>query len=112
MPLSLKAKIYKTVIRPVLLYSVETMAMKRSEERKLEVTEMRMLRWLTGTSLRERKTNEQIREKVGVVSIADKCREGRLRWLGHIERMDTKIGVVWARKVAVGKRRRGRPKKR
>src|SRR6266853_293257 len=73
---------------------------------------MRKLRWLTGTSPRERKTNEQIREKEGVVSIVNKCREGRLRWLGLIERMDTESGVVRARKVAVGKRIRGRPKKR
>ena len=90
-PLRLKAKIYRTVIRPVLLYSTETMAMRKSEEKRLEVTEMRMLRWLTGTSLRERRTNEEIRKKVGVVAISEKCREGRMRWLGMWKGVVSKV---------------------
>ena len=111
-PLRLKAKIYRTVIRPVLLYSTETMAMTRSEEKRLEVTEMRMLRWLTGTSLRERRTNEEIRKQVGVVAISEKCREWRLRWLGHVERRSQDSGVAMVRKLAVGRRKRGRPRMR
>src|SRR6266853_4742151 len=111
-PLRLKAKIYKTVIRPVLLYGTETMAMRRSEVKKLEVTEMRMWRWLTGTSIRERRTNEEIRKKVGVAAISEKCREGRLRWLGHVERSSQEGGIARVRKLAVGKRKRGRPRLR
>jgi hypothetical protein len=53
--------------------------------KKLEVVKMKMLRWLTGTSLRDRKTNEETREKAGVMAIAEKCREGRLHWFGHVE---------------------------
>ena len=110
--LRLKAKIYKQVIRPVLLYSVETMAMKKKEENKLAVTEMKMLRWMAGISLREKRTNEEIRREVGVVSIVEKCRESRLRWLGHVERMKEDNGVSGVRKLEVGKRKRGRPRMR
>ena len=66
MAVKLKAKFYKCVIRPVLLYGMETIALKREDERKLDATEMRMLRWITNTSLLEHRTNEDIRRFVKV----------------------------------------------
>ena len=39
----LKVKIYKIVVRPVLLYGAEVLEMKKKEERMLETTEMKML---------------------------------------------------------------------
>jgi hypothetical protein len=52
MPWKLKLKIYKTMIRSVLLYclySTKTIiALKKSDKRKLEMTEMRMLDGLKG----------------------------------------------------------------
>jgi hypothetical protein len=53
-PLFLKTKLYKTMIRPVMLYGAETWALHKREEKKLERTEMRMLRWIKGASLREK----------------------------------------------------------
>ena len=53
---------------------------------KLRVTEMRMLRWICGKTLKDRIRNEHIREIVGVAPIEDKMRENRLRWFGHIQR--------------------------
>jgi hypothetical protein len=44
MPLKLKAKLYRTVFRPVLLYGTETIALKMIDVKKLEVAEMKMLR--------------------------------------------------------------------
>ena len=40
----LKEKVYKTVIRPAVLYTAETWATKETEEKRLEVQEIRMLR--------------------------------------------------------------------
>ena len=36
----------------------------------------------------ERLTNEEIRERARVINIAEKATEPRLRWFGHIQRMD------------------------
>ncbi|KAI0513789.1 hypothetical protein KFK09_009819 [Dendrobium nobile] len=47
---------------------------------------MRMLRWMSGFTLRDRIRNEHIREKVGVAPVEDKIRESHLRWFGHIKR--------------------------
>ena len=44
MPVKLKGKVYKTAVRPALLYGAETWATTRGQEARLEVNEMRMLR--------------------------------------------------------------------
>ena len=44
----LKGKVYKTAVRLALLYGSETWAIKQTQERKMDVAEMRMLRWMCG----------------------------------------------------------------
>ena len=111
MPLKTKAKIYKSVIRSVLLYGTESAALRREEERRLEVTEMKMLRNLCRISLKEHGRNDDIRKLAGVVNIIEKAKEGRLRWLGHVMRREPESGVRRAYETPVkGKRSRGRQK--
>ena len=47
MNVKIKGKVYRTVVRPALMYGAETWALKKAQENKLEVAEMRMLciRW-------------------------------------------------------------------
>ena len=42
--LRVKGKVYKTVVRPAMIYGAETWAVKKAQEKKLDVAEMRMLR--------------------------------------------------------------------
>ena len=109
MPAKLKIKVYSTVVRPVLVYGSETWALRRKEEEKLERTEMRMLRWIMGISLFERLENDEIRRRAGIVKITEVIREARLRWYGHVLRMDGGEGVrrAWDEPVR-GRRSRGR----
>ena len=58
MSLRSKGIIYITCIKPVMLYGSETWATKVEDIRKIQRSEMRMLRWMTGVSLSERKSNE------------------------------------------------------
>ena len=46
-PTKLKDKVYKTAIKPAMVYGAECWAV-RKKERKLHTTEMRMLRWARG----------------------------------------------------------------
>ncbi|KAH0467473.1 hypothetical protein IEQ34_004711 [Dendrobium chrysotoxum] len=85
-PLKLKGKFYKMVVRPAMLYGAECWPLKEKHNSKLSVAEMRMLRWMSGFTLRDRIRNEHIREKVGVAPVEDKIRESRLRWFGHVKR--------------------------
>ena len=60
MPVAVKGKVYRTLVRPVLIYGSETWTMKRREEERLQRTEMRMLRWILGLTLRDKKRNDCI----------------------------------------------------
>ena len=53
MPVKLKGKVYKTVVRQAPLCGAETCATTRGQEVRLEVNEMRMLRWMCGVTRRE-----------------------------------------------------------
>ena len=86
MPIKLKKKFYKTVIRSAMLYGSECWAIKRRDISKMSVAEIRMLRWMSGHTRMNRIRNEVIRSKVGVALIEDKVRQGRLRWFGHVQR--------------------------
>ena len=48
MSVKMKGKVYKTVVRSAMLYDAETWATTRGQEARLEVNEMRMLRWMCG----------------------------------------------------------------
>ena len=113
MPVKLKLRIYTACIRPVLLYGIETLALRRAEEAKLHSTEMRMLRWIHGISLFDHQMNEDIRRRSGVCSIVTKARESRLRWFGHVCRREEENHVKKAMMEKVkGKRSRGRQRLR
>jgi len=44
MPTDVKGKVYRTMVRPVLIYGSEAWTLRRREEERLERTEIRMLR--------------------------------------------------------------------
>ena len=51
---------------------------------------------ICGKTLKDKMNNEKIREMTGVVRLEEFLREKRLRWLGHLERMDEERGPVKA----------------
>ena len=113
MPVKLKGKVYKTVIRPAMLYGAETWATTKRQEKRIEVTEMRMLRWMCGVTCKDKIRNEHIRGTKRVAQASKQITERRLNWYGHVMRRD---GEHILRKVLradiPGKRKRGQPKTR
>ena len=94
-PEKVKGKMYKTIVRPAMLYGMETVAMTKRQERKMEVAEMKMLRFSLGVTRVNRLRNEEIRERLGVTKLEAKLREARLRWMDHVyRREDNYVGKV------------------
>ena len=56
----IKGTMYRTVVRPALMYGAETWALKKAQENKLEVAEMKMLRWVCGVAKLDNIRNERI----------------------------------------------------
>ena len=112
-PPHVKGKIHKMIVQPAMLYGMETVPVTSSHMKKLEVTEMKMCRWACGHTLRDHVRNDDIKERLKVVSIAERCRKARLRWFGHVKRRDKEyVGRKTLEMVPPGRRKRGRPKQR
>ncbi|VDO65843.1 unnamed protein product [Heligmosomoides polygyrus] len=77
-------ELIETVIRPVAMYGAECWPATKEVETRLSVMETKMLCWTAGVTRMDRIRNDVIRQKFGVVPIADKMREARLRWYGHV----------------------------
>ena len=75
----IKGTVYRTVVRPALMYGAETWALKKAQENELEVAEMKMLRWVCGVAKLDNIRNERIRGTTEVGEWACDEKRGPLR---------------------------------
>ena len=57
---------------------------------------MRLLRWIMIISLLQGLENEMVRRRAGIVKITEVIQESRLRWFGHVLRIDAEEEVQGA----------------
>jgi hypothetical protein len=116
---NVKVKIYKTIIRPVVLYGCETWSLTLREEHRLRVFENRVLRRIFG-SKRDEVTGEWRTLHSGELhnlylssDIIRQIKSRSKRWAGHVARMGEgrKVYRVLVGKPE-GKRPLGRPRLR
>ena len=73
---------------------------------------MRMVWWMCGVKLKDRVSNKESRETLGIVDIMSVLQQNRLRWYGHVLRREDND---WVKKCmeygVVGSRPRGRSKR-
>ena len=100
-------------LRSILLYACETWPIVIEEQARLERTDHAMIRWICSVRLADRLPLTDLRQRLNLDSISDVLRWSRLRWFGHLHRMDDD---TWPKKVTNinvnGAQPRGRPKKR
>ena len=107
------------LIFPIVLYGCETWSLTLREERKLRVFENMVLRRIFGLRrgeiMGEWRTlhNEELNDLYSSPTIVRMIKPRRMRWAGHVARMDEERGVY---RVLVGKpegkRPLGRPRRR
>ena len=89
----------------------ETWATMKRQEKRIEVTEMRMLRWMCGVTRKDKIRNEHIRGTTRVAQASKKITERRLNWYGHVMRRDDEHILRKVLRADIpGKRKRGRHK--
>ena len=112
LPARVKGKVYSTVVRPTMVYGLETVAVTKKQMEEMEVAEMKMLRFAMGVTRKDKIRNEYIRSTVKVERLGMRLREGRLRWYGHVPRRDQDyVERRVMETVLPGRKRRGRPKR-
>ena len=105
-----RGHVFEACVRSVVLYGSETWPVKEEDLARLERNDMRMVRWMCNVTLKDRKSSEELRDRLGLVAIRDCVQRGRLRWFGYVERMNDDNWVKKSREIAVeGRRGRGRP---
>lgn len=112
--LKTKIKVYDTLVLSVLLYNAETWTLKETTKQRLRVFEMSCLRRIGGVTRRDRIRNTTIKERLGVrQDVIQRVAKERLRYFGHVMRMDQhRLPNIALHGRVHGQRNRGRPKKR
>ena len=84
--LTVKVKLYESLILPILLYGAELRPIKVTSMKKLEAAHHRWQRKLLGVTWKDKIKNDEIRTRTGLQKVEIIIRERRLRWLGHVMR--------------------------
>jgi hypothetical protein len=83
-----KVIIYKTLIKPVLMYGAETWVLSKADELRLGVSERKVLRRIYGPICEEAtwrsRCNEELYRLYDETDLVTTIKITRLRWAGHI----------------------------
>ena len=110
----IKRKIMNTYILPVVTYGAETWSTSDLQMEKIAIAQRKMERQMLGitVTLLDRKTNEWIRDKTRVEDVSQRIRLSKLRWAGHVARLNdnrwTARSTAWQPRLFT--RKRGRPR--
>jgi len=86
--LAVKIRLYESLVILTLLYGAESWPLSVTQMKKIEAAHHKFQRRLLGITWRDKVRNEDIRKKTGWRKLEDIIKDRRLRWLGHILRMD------------------------
>ena len=101
------------MVRPAIVYGLETVAVTKKQMEEMEVAERKMLRFSMGVTRKDKIRIDFIRSTVKLEQLGMKMRKGRLRWYGHVMKRDQEyVGRRVMEMELPGKRKRGRPKRR
>lgn len=112
-----KIRMYKTIIRPVLLYGGENWILSKKMEKKLITFENKVLRTIYGPTCEDGtwriRHNQEIRGLFTDPDIVGEAKSRRLRWAGHVlRRSEESLLRRVLRGAPRGRRPVGRPKTR
>lgn len=109
--LNTKIKVYQACMLSTLLYGSEAWTLYTHQERRLNAFHMRNLRQLLGITWQDRISNADVLAQAGMLSMFATLSLRRLRWLGHVCRMDDgriPKDILYG-ELATGTRPTGRP---
>ena len=79
LPARVKGKVYSSVVRPAMVYGLETVAVTKKQVEEIKAAWMKMSRFAMGVTGKDKVTNEYIRSTIKLERLGIKMREERLR---------------------------------
>ena len=77
-----------------MMYAAQKWPVRKARDRKLDVAEMKILRWMCGVTKMDKARNNIIRGTMKVVAISKKVQERRFQWYAHERRKEESyIGI-------------------
>ena len=109
-----KLMVFRAVVISTLLYACETWTLYRSDIKILERFQQRKLRQILKIQWESHTTNIEVLERASMTSVEATITSHRLRWAGHVCRMDASRlpKKMLYGELAQGTRPRGAPKMR
>ena len=83
-----KSAVYSSCVLSTLLYASESWTTSRRQESKLNSFHFRCLRRILGITWRDHVTNVEVLRRTGLPTMFYMLKQRRLRWLGHVFRME------------------------
>ena len=106
-----KMKVYQACVLSTLLYSSEAWPLYTHQEKQLNAFHLRNLRRILHIKWHDHVSNKKVLATAGMPSMYAILAQRRLRWIGHVRRMeDGRIpkDLLYG-EMAIGSRKRGRP---
>ena len=83
-----KMRLFKTLVRPVLLYGCETWKITKADERRLNSFQCQCLRRILRIRWQQRISNNRVVEMADINNISCEITRRRWNWLGHVLRRE------------------------
>jgi len=84
-----KLRIHDITAKAALKFGSEAWVLKKREEQHSEAAQMKFLKHLLGITKLDKEKNQCIRQKMGTKNIVKEIKQYQIKWLQHIQRMDT-----------------------
>ena len=110
-PISLKVKLLKCLVWPVLLYGCEAWSQRKTDNKKIESCEMWFYRRLLRVKWTDKRTNISILEELGTSrKLLNIITERKLKYIGHASRnQNTNLMTISFQGKLEANRNKGRP---
>ena len=111
--MSAKRQIINSIFTPTLCYQSQTWTLSKSHLRKINTCEMRCLRRAANLTIRDRVRNADIRKTVGSTPCATFIERQKIKWFGHVVRMQHhQLPSLALHQRSSATRPRGRPRRK
>ena len=88
LPVKTKVAVCNACVTSTLLYGSETWTTYAGQERRLNTFHLRSMRRILGILWQDKVTNADVLSRAGLPTMYTLLRQRRLRWLGHLRRME------------------------